>query len=65
MKRNEKTKRNRKIYESRIQGQSYRKIAEVNGISICRVRQIIDAEERKAADRAKVANQQRREAWQS
>ena len=53
MKRNEKTKRNRKIYESRIQGQSYRKIAEVNGISICRVRQIIDAEERKSGRQSK------------
>ena len=56
MKRNEKTKRNRKIYENRIQGQPYRIIAEAHGLSICRVRQIIDAEERKAADRAKVAN---------
>lgn len=55
MKRNEKTKRNRHIYKCRANGVSYRKIAEVHGISICRVRQIVDVEERKAAERAKVA----------
>lgn len=54
-KRNEQTKRNRHIYKCRVNGASYRKIAEVHGISICRVRQIVDAEERKAAERAKVA----------
>ena len=53
--RNEKTERNRHIYKCRVNGVSYKKIAEVHGISICRVRQIIDAEERKAAERAKVA----------
>lgn len=55
MKRNEKTKRNRHIYKCRVNGMTYRKIAEVHGISICRARQIVDAEERKAAERAKVA----------
>ncbi len=47
MKRNEKTERNRHIYKCRVNGVTYRKIAEVHGISICRVRQIIEAETRK------------------
>lgn len=45
--RNEKTERNRHIYKCRVNGVTYRKIAEVHGISICRVRQIIEAETRK------------------
>lgn len=47
MKRNEKIERNRHIYKCRVNGETYRKIAEVHGISICRVRQIIEAETRK------------------
>ena len=47
MKRNEKTERNRHISINRIEGMSYRKIAENNGISIIRVRQIIEAEKKK------------------
>jgi len=47
MKRNEKTERNRHIYKCRVNGVTYRKIAEVHGISICRVRQIIEAEKKK------------------
>ena len=47
-KRNRKTERNREIYELRQSGAYYRQIAEKYGISICRVRQIIEVEE--AAD---------------
>lgn len=50
MKRNEKTERNRNIYINRIEGMSYRKIAENNGISIIRVRQIIEAEKKKVQE---------------
>lgn len=55
-KRNEKTERNHNIYLCRINGASYKQIAENYGISICRVRQIIDAEEIKAARREQVEN---------
>lgn len=48
MKRNEKTRRNRLIYKMRSSGMTYREIAKMFGISICRVRQIITAEEKKA-----------------
>lgn len=47
-KRNRKTKRNKEIYALRKEGAYYRQIAERYGISIIRVRQIIEAEE--AAD---------------
>lgn len=47
MKRNEKTERNRHIYKCRVNGVTYRMIAKCAGISICRVRQIIEAETRK------------------
>jgi Mor family transcriptional regulator len=49
MKRNIKAERNNHIYQSRVDGMSYRKIAEAHGISIIRVRQIIEAESRKKA----------------
>lgn len=52
MKRNEKTERNRHIYINHIEGLSYRKIAENNGISIIRVRQIIEAEKKKVQEAA-------------
>lgn len=42
--RNRKTMRNREIYDLRKAGVTYRQIAEKFDISICRVRQIIDAE---------------------
>lgn len=47
MKRNEKTERNRRIYKCRKDGCTYRMIAKCAGISICRVRQIIEAETKK------------------
>lgn len=47
-KRNRKTDRNREIYAMRKAGAFYRQIAERYGISIIRVRQIIEAQE--AAD---------------
>lgn len=47
-KRNRKTKRNQEIYALRKEGAHYRQIAERYGISITRVRQIIEAQE--AAD---------------
>lgn len=47
-KRNRKTKRNKEIYALRQSGAYYRQIAERYGLSIIRVRQIIEAEE--AAD---------------
>lgn len=50
MKRNEKTERNRHIYINHIEGLPYRKIAENNGISIIRVRQIIEAEKKKVQE---------------
>lgn len=49
-KRNRKTDRNREIYAMRKAGAFYRQIAERYGISIIRVRQIIEAQE--AADEA-------------
>ena len=49
MKRNIKAERNNHIYQSRVDGMSYRKIAEAHGISIIRGRQIIEAESRKKA----------------
>lgn len=52
MKRNEKTERNRHIYINHIEGMSYRKIAENNGISIIRVRQIIESEKKKVQEAA-------------
>lgn len=45
--RNRKTERNKEIYALRKAGVYYRKIAEQYGISIIRVRQIIEAEEAK------------------
>lgn len=48
VKRNRKTKRNQNIYALRRIGITYRNIAEHYGLSIIRVRQIIEAEE--AAD---------------
>lgn len=59
MKRNEKTERNRNIYINRIEGMSYRKIAENNGISIIRVRQIIEAEKKKVQEAADGENNNR------
>lgn len=47
MKRNEKIERNRRIYEKRKAGKYYRQIAEEEGLSIIRIRQIIEAQERK------------------
>lgn len=47
MLRNRKTERNKEIYALRKAGAYYRQIAEQFGISIIRVRQIIEAEERK------------------
>lgn len=49
-KRNRKTDRNKEIYALRQAGAYYRQIAEKYGISIIRVRQIIEAQE--AADDA-------------
>ena len=43
VKRNRKTKRNKNIYALRRIGISYRNIAEYYGLSIIRVRQIIEA----------------------
>ena len=48
VKRKRKTRRNRNIYALRKLGISYRNIAEHHGLSIIRVRQIIEAQE--AAD---------------
>ena len=42
--RNRKTERNKEIYALRQSGAYYRQIAERFNISICRVRQIIEAE---------------------
>lgn len=47
MLRNRKTERNKEIYALRKAGAYYHQIAEQYGISIIRVRQIIEAEERK------------------
>ena len=46
-KRNRKTERNRGVYDMRQSGAYYREIAEHFGISIIRVRQILEAEEAK------------------
>lgn len=43
-KRNRKTKRNRNIYALRRIGISYKNIAQYYGLSIIRVRQIIEAQ---------------------
>ena len=48
-KRNEKTDRNREIFCRRENGESYRQIADRFGISIIRVRQIIEVERAKEA----------------
>ena len=48
VKRNRKTKRNKNIYALRRIGISYKNIAQYYGLSIIRVRQIIEAQE--AAD---------------
>ena len=50
VKRNRKTKRNKNIYALRRMGITYRNIAQYYGLSIIRVRQIIEAQE--AADDA-------------
>ena len=42
-KRNRKTERNQNVFEMRKAGYKYREIAEKHGISIIRVRQILDA----------------------
>lgn len=47
MLRNRKTERNKEIYALRKAGVYYHQIAEQYGISIIRVRQIIEAEVRK------------------
>lgn len=47
MKRNEKTERNRQIYQSREKGMYYKDIAKAHGISVTRVIQILEAESRK------------------
>ena len=47
--RKRKTERNREIYDLRKAGVIYRQIAERFGISIIRVRQIIEIEEAKEA----------------
>lgn len=47
MLRNRKTERNKEIYALRKAGAYYHQIAEQYGISIIRVRQIIEAEEAK------------------
>lgn len=44
VKRNRKTQRNINIYHMRQSGATYRHIAEVFELSICRVRQIIEVE---------------------
>ena len=49
MKRNEKNERNRCIFLQRNEGATYKQIAESNGISIIRVRQILEVQERKQA----------------
>ena len=48
-KRNRKTERNKEIYALRKAGIFYWQIAEKFGISICRVRQIIEVERAKEA----------------
>jgi len=50
--RDRKTERNKEIYALRKSGVIYRQIAEQFGISIIRVRQIIEAEEAKKGDDA-------------
>ena len=52
MKRNEKTERNRRIYEKRQAGKYYRQIAEEEGLSIIRIRQIIEVQEKKRKEKA-------------
>jgi transposase len=52
-KRNRKTERNRGVYDMRQSGAYYREIAEHFGISIIRVRQILEAEESKNELQAK------------
>lgn len=52
MKRNEKTRRNRLIYKMRSSGMTYREITKMFGISIIRVRQIIEAEKKKVQEAA-------------
>lgn len=52
MKRNEKTERNRRIYEKRQAGKYYRQIAEEEGLSIIRIRQIIEVQEKKQREAA-------------
>ena len=47
--RNRKTERNKEIYELRKAGTYYHTIAEQFGISVIRVRQIIEAERAKEA----------------
>lgn len=47
-KRNRKTERNRGVYDMRQSGAYYREIAEHFGISIIRVRQILEAEAEEA-----------------
>lgn len=44
-KRNRKTERNKEICLLRQQGATYKAVAEKYGISICRVRQILEREE--------------------
>lgn len=44
VKRNRKSKRNTKIFLQRLGGMTYKEIALDHGISISRVRQIIEAE---------------------
>ena len=51
MKRNEKTERNRRIYEKRQAGKYYRQIAEEEGLSIIRIRQIIEVQKQKVRDK--------------
>lgn len=51
MKRNEKTERNRRIYEKRQPGKYYRQIAEEEGLSIIRIRQIIEVQKQKVRDK--------------
>ena len=45
VKRNRKTKRNQNIYALRRMGITYKNIAQYYGLSIIRVRQIIEAQE--------------------
>ena len=49
MRRNEKTERNKEIYALRKAGAYYWQLAQRFGISIIRVRQIIEAQEQKEA----------------